>query len=206
MGRRTTTQCKSPAWKHGSSESQQPFWRKNVDLSGTWTSPTAHASRTHLDGVWTVGGVPLTVRKDITHGEYAAETAEGIHIRYFSVSASNTLQSEEYVLPTNWTDTDYQYTVTQDLGAPVSLRLNGTWTRSLAGTSLTSKPIYWHTSAGNYELLSGVTQNPPFPTPLANGFLAALLWRSQQPLIPFLFPLVWAPLLLTLLTTIAFHL
>ena len=82
------------------------------------------------------------------------------HIRYFSVSASNTLQSEEYVLPTTWTDTDYQYTVTQDLGAPVSLRLNGTWNRSLAGTSLTSKPIYWHTSAGNYELLSGVTQNP----------------------------------------------
>ena len=50
--------------------------------------------------------------------------------------------------------------MTQDLGAPVSLRLNGNWNRSLAGTSLTSKPIYWHTSAGNYELLSGVTQNP----------------------------------------------
>ena len=64
------------------------------------------------------------------------------------------------MLPTTWTDTDYQYTVTQDLGAPVSLRLNGTWNRSLAGTSLTSKPIYWHTSTGNYELLSGVTQNP----------------------------------------------
>ena len=29
------------------------FGAKNVDLSGTWTSPTAHASRTHLDGVWT---------------------------------------------------------------------------------------------------------------------------------------------------------
>ena len=109
------------------------------DLSGVWLTPFAHATSSHLEGLWSgprVSGNYTCVRDDKL-GEFEA-SYEGVHIRYFSCHL-NACVSEEIQLDSSFADNIYDYVLTVNHEAPVSVRLNTDWAVNTGGNKVVTQ-------------------------------------------------------------------
>ena len=100
---------------------------------------------------------------------YEAVSAAGVHLRFFSVDTSNNLLSEEYQLAGSWSDGPNALTVSSVRDTPVSVRLQGTWTRTdAAGAALSNISVAWSTANGNYFFHNAITDNPSLTNAAGN--------------------------------------
>ena len=82
------------------------------------------------------------------------------------MDTSNNLLSEEYQLAGSWSDGPNALTVSSLRDTPVSVRLQGTWTRTdAAGAALSNVSVAWSTANGNYFFHNALTDNPALTNP-----------------------------------------
>ena len=126
-------------------------------MGGFWSASVAQPTPTHLDGVWSYGQIPLTVAGDAVPGDYQARTAEGIHVRYFSMgtSAPFALQSEEYMLAgITWEDPTHNYYVTADRSCQIGAsQFIGDWAVAQSGGGSRTQSVTWDSANGGFELM-----------------------------------------------------